>query len=60
MAIIANDGEAIPDQTRDRFRGFLHHRRESGGTGMGLPIVQSLAAPMAARSGFCARRRAWR
>lgn len=43
VAIIANDGDMISDQTRDQiFEAFFTTRRESGGTGMGLPIVQAL------------------
>ena len=40
---ISNDGDPISDQNRDRiFDPFFTTRRESGGTGMGLPIVQSM------------------
>jgi two-component system, OmpR family, sensor histidine kinase CreC len=41
--IVSNDGEAISDTNRDKiFDAFFTTRRESGGTGMGLAIVQSM------------------
>jgi signal transduction histidine kinase len=40
---VSNNGEAISEQNRDRiFDAFFTTRRDSGGTGMGLAIVQSL------------------
>lgn len=40
---VANDGEPIADNNRDRiFTPFFTTRRESGGTGMGLEIVRSM------------------
>ncbi len=40
---ICDDGEGISDANRDRvFDAFFTTRRESGGTGMGLGIVQAL------------------
>ena len=40
---VSNDGDAISEQNRDRiFDAFFTTRRDSGGTGMGLAIVQSL------------------
>jgi two-component system, OmpR family, sensor histidine kinase CreC len=40
---VANDGEPIADNNRDKiFTPFFTTRRESGGTGMGLEIVQSM------------------
>jgi two-component system sensor histidine kinase CreC len=41
--IVANDGDAISEHNRDRiFDAFFTTRRDSGGTGMGLAIVQSM------------------
>jgi signal transduction histidine kinase len=40
---VSNNGDAISEQNRDRiFDAFFTTRRDSGGTGMGLAIVQSL------------------
>lgn len=41
--VVSNDGDAISDLNRDKiFDAFFTTRRESGGTGMGLAIVQSM------------------
>jgi two-component system, OmpR family, sensor histidine kinase CreC len=43
VATISNDGEAISDANRARvFDAFFTTRRDSGGTGMGLAIVQAM------------------
>lgn len=43
IAVVGNDGDPISDPNRERiFDAFFTTRRESGGTGMGLAIVQSL------------------
>jgi two-component system, OmpR family, sensor histidine kinase CreC len=40
---VSNNGDAISEQNRDRiFDAFFTTRRDSGGTGMGLAIVQSM------------------
>jgi signal transduction histidine kinase len=40
---VSNNGDAISEQNRERiFDAFFTTRRDSGGTGMGLAIVQSL------------------
>ncbi len=40
---VMNDGEDIAENNRDKiFVPFFTTRRESGGTGMGLEIVQSM------------------
>ena len=40
---VSNDGDVISEQNRDKiFDAFFTTRRDSGGTGMGLAIVQSL------------------
>ena len=41
--VVANDGEPIADNNRDKiFMPFFTTRREAGGTGMGLEIVRSM------------------
>jgi two-component system, OmpR family, sensor histidine kinase CreC len=41
--LVSNDGDGISDQNRSRiFDAFFTTRREQGGTGMGLAIVQSM------------------
>ncbi len=41
--LISNDGDGISEQNRSRiFDAFFTTRREQGGTGMGLAIVQSM------------------
>ena len=41
--VVSNDGDGISDQNRGRiFDAFFTTRREQGGTGMGLAIVQSM------------------
>jgi two-component system, OmpR family, sensor histidine kinase CreC len=43
IAIVSNDGDAISEHNRTRvFDTFFTTRRDSGGTGMGLAIVQSM------------------
>ena len=40
---VSNDGDVISEQNRDRvFDAFFTTRRDNGGTGMGLAIVQSM------------------
>jgi two-component system sensor histidine kinase CreC len=41
--VVSNDGDKISEQNKDRiFDAFFTTRREQGGTGMGLAIVQSM------------------
>lgn len=43
ITVVGNDGDPISEQNRERiFDAFFTTRRESGGTGMGLAIVQSM------------------
>ncbi len=43
QVIVRDDGEGISDKNRDRiFEPFFTTRRESGGTGMGLGIVDAM------------------